>query len=147
MKKSVKKLVVLIVALALCLGTATTASARSSAYLFSYRAWLNTASNGKIEVIVQVHARSDMDEVGASKIQLWESQDGGETWTCVRTYVKSLHPEMVDTNTYFYYDIAASYAGTPGYKYYAIVGIYAGDSSGSDIRYYQTTTVTAVKTP
>lgn len=147
MKNLIKRCFAFVVALVMCLGVTATASARSSAYLFSYRSWLNPVSNGKINIVVQVHARSDMDEVGASKIQLWESKDGGETWECVRIYVKSLYPEMVDTNTYLYFDVAASYAGTPGYQYYAIVGIYAGNSTGSDIRYYQTTTVTAVKTP
>lgn len=142
MKQSIKKFSVLVIALALCLSTATVASARSSLYLDAYRAWLNTKSNGKIDVVVDVEATTTMDEVGASTIQLWESKDDGENWTCVRTYVKSLHPEMVDTNTSFYYDIAATYDGTPGYQYYAIVAIYAGDSTGSDTRYYKTSTVT-----
>lgn len=143
MKQSIKKFSALVVVLALCLGIATTASARSSRYLSMYRAWLNTNSNGKIDVVVDVEATTTMDEVGASTIQLWESKDDGENWTCVRTYVKSLHPEMVDTNASFYYDIAATYNGTPGYQYYAIVAIYAGNSTGSDTRYYQTPTVTA----
>lgn len=143
MKQSIKKFSVLVVVLALCLGIATTASARSSLYLSMYRAWLSTPGNGEIRIVVDVQATDDMDEVGASTIQLWESKDDGENWTCVRTYVKSLHPEMIATNTYYYCDVAATYAGTPGYQYYAIVAIYAGNSTGSDTRYYQTPTVTA----
>lgn len=146
MKQSIKRVAALFLALALFTHAAS-AAVLSSWYLDAYRAWLSRGSNGEIKVVVQVQACDDMDEVGASKIQLWESQDGGEHWTCVRTYVKILHPEMVATNTYLYSDVAATYAGTPGYQYYAIVAIYAGDSTGSDTRYYQTPTVTAVRTP
>lgn len=138
MKLSVKKFASLVVALALCLGMATTAYARSSLYLDSYRAWLTADSNGEISVVVDVQARDYMDEVGASRIQLLESQDGGETWTTVKIYLKSLHPEMIDTNASYYYDVPVTYAGTPGYNYYAIVTVYAGDSTGSDSRNYVT---------
>ena len=144
MKKTIKSFSALVVALALCLGTVTAASARSSLYLNAYCAWLSTPGNGEVRVAVQVLAKTTMAEVGASEIQLWESQDGGKTFDPVRIYVKSLYPEMVDTNISFYNDVAATYAGTPGYQYYAIVTIYAGDSTGSDVRYYQTSTVTAV---
>ena len=138
MKPSVKKFVSLVVALALCFSMATTAYARSSLYLDSYRAWLDADSNGEISVCVQVQATDDMDEVGASRIQLLESQDGGKTWETVRIYVKSLYPEMIDTNISYYYDVAVTYTGTPGYNYYAIVTVYAGDSTGSDSRNYVT---------
>lgn len=142
MKKTVKKFAALVVALALCIGTAT-AAVQSSWYLNAYCAWLSAGDNGEISVVVDVLATTYMDEVGASRIQLLESQDGGESWTTVKIYLKSLHPEMVDTDTYIYYDVPMTYAGTPGYQYYAIVTIYAGDSTGSDTRYYQTSIVTA----
>lgn len=143
MKMSVKKFVALIVSLALCIGTATAASARSSLYLHSYRSWLSTGDNGAIGVVVQVQATTYMDEVGASRIQLFESQDGGESWETVKIYLKSIFPQLVARNDYFYYEIPVTYAGTPGYQYYAIVSMYAGDSTGSDTRHYVTGVVTA----
>ena len=143
MKRSVKRLTALAVALILCISTATAASARSSYYLSAYRAWLSIGDNGAIGVVVDVQATTDMDEVGASRIQLFESQDGGESWETVKIYLKSIFPQMVDTNTYIYYDIPVTYAGTPGYQYYAIVSMYAGDSTGSDTRHYVTGVVTA----
>ena len=142
MKLSVKKFAAFIVAMAMLLSTAT-AAARSSLYLSAYRAWLSAGDNGAISVVVDVQARDDMDEVGASRIQLLESRDGGENWTTVKIYLKSIHPEMVKTNDYYYCDIPVTYSGTAGYQYYAIVTIYAGDSTGSDTRNYVTDVVTA----
>lgn len=142
MKLPVKKFVALFVALALCVGTAA-ATTQSSWYLDAYRAWLSTGDNGAIGVVVQVQATTDMDEIGASRIQLFESKDGGESWETVKIYLKSIFPQMVDTNIYIYYDTPVTYAGTPGYQYYAIVSMYAGDSTGSDTRHYVTGVVTA----
>ena len=149
MRNTIKRFVALITALGLFIivmmfsVSASGTSVLSSWYLDSYRAWLSARSGGEIAVVVDVQATTYMDEVGASKIQLFESQDGGSTWTLAKVYVKSIHPEMVYQDDYLYYDVAATYAGTAGYKYYAIVTVYAGDSTGSDTRDYTTTVVTA----
>lgn len=117
--------------------------ARSSLYLSYYRAWLTPVSGAKINVNVDVQAVSYMDNVGSTKIEIFESDDGGDTWGRARTYYSALEDNMLVQDDYLYYDTAVVHQGTAGYKYYAVVTVYAGDSTGSDTREYQTTTVTA----
>lgn len=148
MKRYGKKATALLLTLALLLAAiaipAGAVTGRSSLYLSYYRAWLTPESGAKIDVTIDVQAVDDMDDVGASKVEIWCSTDGGSTWSRVRTYLKGLYPELLDHDTYLYYDTPISYQGTKGYKYYAVVTVYAGDSTGSDSREYQTTTVTAI---
>lgn len=118
-------------------------SGRSSLYLSGYRAWLTPVSGSKINVNVDVQAVSYMDNVGSTKIEIFESDDGGDTWGRARTYYSALEDNMLVQDDYWYYDTAVVHQGTAGYKYYAVVTVYAGDSTGSDTREYQTTTVTA----
>ena len=122
---------------------ASAAVERSSLYLSCYRAWLTPESGGKIDVTIDVQAVGDMDDVGATKVVMYESTDGGTTWNRDGTYVDALHPELLQQNTYWYYETPISHQGTPGYKYFAIITLYAGDSTGYDTKEYQTTTVTA----
>lgn len=144
MKELVKRPVSLALAVFLCVGiTLIPVSARSSAYLSAYRAWLSTGDDGEIKVVVDVQATDYMD-VGANKIELFESSDGGDTWDPVRIFLSPLYPGMIKENVFLYYDIAARYDGTVGCKYKAIVTVYAGDDTGSDTREYTTKSVTAV---
>ena len=117
--------------------------ARSSLYLGVYRAWLTAEGAGKISVVVDVQAVTTMDEVGASMIELFESADGGRTWNSVRMYFKSIHPEMVVEDDYWYYDAPVEYQGIVGRKYFACVTVYAADHTGYDEKEYNTSIVTA----
>ena len=119
------------------------ASARSSWYLDSYRAWLNPKSGGEITITVDVQATGDMDELGAKRIVVYESEDNGESWTEYKIFLSLLFPEMLTSGDYLYIDSPVSFTGTPGYKYYAVVTVYAGDSTGGDSRDYTTPIVTA----
>lgn len=145
MKKSLRYVVFLMLAVAMCVGTVAAAAgnARSSLYLGVYRAWLTAESGGKISVAVDVQAVDYMDEVGASCIEIFESDDGGETWDSVRVYIKSLYPEMVVEDDYWYYDAPIEYQGVVGRKYFACVTAYAADSTGYDEKEYNTGIVTA----
>ena len=116
---------------------------RSSLYLDAYRAWLTPVNGAKINVNVHVQAVDYMDDVGSTKIEIYESDDGGATWENTRIYLSALEENMLDQDAVIYYDTAVTHQGTEGYKYYAVVTVYAGDSTGYDTREYQTTTVTA----
>jgi len=124
---------------------AAAVDSRSSLYLSAYRAWLTPESGAKIDVTIDVQAVDDMDYLGATKVKIYESSDGGVTWTRVRTYLSALEEGMLVENDIIYYDTPISHQGTAGYKYYAVITIYAEDSTGSDSREYQTTTVTAIR--
>ena len=144
MKNAVRRGGSLLLALVMLVSiTATFVSARSSLYISSYRAWLTPEAGGVIDVTIDVSAYDFMDEVGASRVQIFESKDGGNTWTSKRVYLKSLFPELVISDAIFYYETPISYHGTPGYKYYAEITVYAGDSTGSDTKEYTTGVVTA----
>lgn len=145
MKKHLLKVVSLIMVIAMCIGSVSVASAvvRSSLYLNQYRAWLSPGSDGVIYVCVDVQAVDYMDEVGASKIQIYESTDGGETWDSVRVFMKSLYPEMVLEDEVWYYEAPVEYQGVAGRQYFAVVTAYAADSTGFDEKEYITAIVTA----
>ena len=124
---------------------AAAVDSRSSLYLSGYRAWLTPESGAKIDVTIHVQAVDDMDYVGATTVKIYESSDGGSSWTRVRTYLSALEEGMLVEADVLYYDTPISHQGTEGYKYYAVVTVYAEDSTGSDSREYQTTTVTAIR--
>ena len=54
-------------------------------------------------------------------------------------------PGMIQHDKLLYYDRPVSYQGIVGRDYFAVVTVYAGDSTGSDSRDYTTTSVTARK--
>lgn len=147
MKRYWKKTTALLLALALFSAAimipACAVDSRSSLYLSYYRAWLTPMDDAKVAVNIDVQAVDDMDDIGATKVVIWESADGGDTWTDVRAYISALRPELIQHGTYWYYETPIYHQGTAGYKYYAVVTVYAGDSTGSDSREYQTTTVLA----
>lgn len=146
MKKSIKRFSSFLLVLCMCtniLLIPVSATISSSAYIDSYRAWLIAGHDGLISVAVDVQATGYMDEVGASKIELYESSDGGETWERVRIFLRSLYPGMTLEDEVLYYQIAATYDGVPGRLYCAIVTVYAGDSTGYDTRDYTTPTMMA----
>lgn len=146
MKRIWKKAPVLMLALLMAAALALPAfasAARSSLYLSAYRAWLTPESGAKVDVTIDVEAVDDMDDVGALSVEMYVSSDGGATWSRDGSYASALFPELLDQDTYWYYDTPISHQGVAGYKYYAIVTVYAGDHTGSDRREYQTYTVTA----
>lgn len=145
MKKMFCKVTSFVLVVMMLVGTvsATMDGVRSSLYLDAYRAWLTPCSGGEIAVNIDVQAVGEMDDVGALSVKIYESSDGGTTWSNPRTYYSVMYPELVQHDTVIYYETPIYHDGTPGYKYYAIVKVYAGDETGSDFREYQTTTVTA----
>ena len=144
MKQTVKKLSAIFLVMVLCIGTfILPASARSSWNLDSYRPWLNVDSGGKMRVTVDVQATDYMDTIGTTRIEILESKNNGTSWTSYRVFLPVVFPEMLESNDFLYFDTPVSFTGTPGYKYCAIVTVYAGDSTGSDSREYTTPMVTA----
>lgn len=145
MKKVFSRMILCVFAVMMLVGTVSAAAdgARSSLYLDAYRAWLTPVSGAKINVNVDVQAVDYMDDVGATSIIVYESSDGGNTWSDWTGYASAMYPEMLVQDDYWYYDTAIVHEGTAGYRYYAIVTVYAGDSTGSDSKEYITPIVTA----
>lgn len=147
MSQYLRKTVALILSFSFLIGAvalpANAASERSSLYLSLYSAWLTPKNNGAVDVTIDVQAVGDMDDIGATSITIYESSDGGSTWSAVRGYSSALYPDMLAHDTYLYLDTPITHIGRPGNKYFAVITIYAGDSTGYDTRQYQTTTITA----
>lgn len=120
----------------------TFASARSSAYLDGYAATVTAKSGGKLVVTVDVSGVGPMTQIGATRIYIYESEDGVD-FSRVATYKYEDYPVMMGSGTYYFKD-AATYYGTPGYYYYASVYCYAANASGSDVRNYSTSVVRAI---
>lgn len=148
MKRYWKKATALFLTLALLTAAiaipAAAVDSRSSLYLSRYRAWLTPKTGAKINVTIDVQAVDYMDYVGSTKVVMFESTDGGSTWDDVRTYYSALEEGMLVEDDVLYYDTPISHQGTSGYKYYAVVTVYASDSTGSDSKTYVTATVTAI---
>ena len=114
---------------------------RASAY-FSYtsvRAYAQ--SGGKVLFEIDVDATHTMQEVGASDVYVYEQQDDG-SWSNVYTFTKEAHPYLIWTNSAGAY-VDATYQGTVGKNYYAVVACYAKDSNGAERLYFNTPVVTA----
>ena len=115
--------------------------ARASDY-FSYtsvRAYAE--SGGKILFETDIDATHTMQEVGVSELYVYEKQSDG-TWDEVYIFTKEEHPYLIETNS-IGACIDATYQGTVGKQYYALVACYAKDSDGYEKLYGETPTVTA----
>lgn len=112
---------------------------RSSDYLSSYRAGLTARSGCRLLCTVDVLANIDATQIGAKNIYIYESQDG-ISFSLVASYNYLSVPDMMGSG-YLYYDTPVTYVGQASYYYYAAVKVYAGDSTGGDSRWYNTSVV------
>ena len=146
MKYSNKRLLPLFLAacmIASLLCPAAIAAVKSSSYLDSYRATVTAQSGGRMAITVDVIGCGVMDEIGASAIYLYESQDNVNFYQ-VGTYSHNNYPAMMVSNSFHYYDTPITYNGTPGYYYKASVYVYAGKNGGGDQRNYLTASKRAI---
>lgn len=121
--------------------TAFATSTRASEY-FSYTEVLPIATgNGNITVEFEVNATRVMQEVGVSKIMIWERQSDG-TYDNVKTFTRYNTSGMIEYNSSFI-SSSVSYKGNSGTKYYATAVFYAKNSSGSEEIYSNSRVITA----
>lgn len=117
---------------------------RASNYFSKTEAQIDVRSGGKVDVWLDATARRNMTEIGASKIIIKESTDGGRSYSSVKTFESTKYPEMIGSGRK-YTGVAVTYDGVPGRMYKATVYFYAADSSGSDTTTYTTSAETAIK--
>ena len=147
MKASVKRLLGVILTLSTVVSllsvAASAAVVRSSNYLDAYRCAVSAENNGKIAVTVDVDAIVNATEIGATEIYIYESSDDVH-FTCVEEYFSEDYPEMLDSG-WSYYESPITHQGTVGKYYFAVVYVYAGNSTGGDTRRVETNTVRAIR--
>ncbi len=146
MCKKSAQIISLFVAVMLLLGClpiaeATNAGTRASDYFWYTDAWATPTGHGNFIVEFDVSTTDTMQEVGASRIVIYEQKSSG-LYRTVKIFTRYNTPEMIDTNSSCNY-YRVSYSGTPGIKYYAVVTFYAKNASGSEVMNMTTRTITA----
>lgn len=109
----------------------------ASYYLTSYNTYIYPAAWGKIQVWFSVTGVEYMDDIGVLKVMLYESTDGGETWTWIKTFSHEKYASMLGQDK-IYHSGYVEYAGTIGRYYKAYVCIWAGKDGDGDTRYMWT---------
>ena len=143
MKRTLKQLLCCLFALSILSGTLCyAAEPRSSAYLDSYCAGLTAVDGGGIVITVDVAAVVNATEIGATRIDLWESTDGEEFYRIAQLYPED-YPLMMGSGWNYCSDVT-TYQGVIGRYYLADVYCYVANATGSDTRIYTTAAEKAV---
>ena len=104
---------------------------RASAYFSSYWTYLYELSSTSFAICFDVDANAAfMQEIGASMIELYESPNGENNWTKVKTYEKADYPSMIDYNTSSHTGYVTYSNAISGRYYTACVTYYAKNSNG-----------------
>ena len=138
MKKRVPVLIFIVI---LLVSISTTALARASEYFGCTAVYATALDDGEVLIEYDIDPTHTMLECGAKIVYIYEQQSNGK-YEVVCTYRMEDYPDMIQHNTIIG-DGEVTYQGTPGCKYYALVGLYAKDSYGSETIYFETHVVTA----
>lgn len=116
--------------------TATETQPRASYYLDSYSAYVYLPGTGEVQVYFYVEGTNYMDEIGALRIELYESTDG-TNWDLVETFN---HDTTAGMLSYIddYHSGYVSYNGVAGRYYKAYVCIWGGKAGQGDTRWFWT---------
>lgn len=108
---------------------------RASDYLTSYGAYIYRPASGTIQVYFNVAGTNYMDELGVLSISLYESTDGGTTWTWKKTFTHDSTSGMLSYNDN-YHSGYVTYYGWPSRQYKALVCVWGGKDGQGDTRYF-----------
>lgn len=141
-----KRMLSLLCALVLVVSLPTAACAsevtpRASDYFSCTGVCAVAIGGGKILIEIDVDATHMMDEVGASYVIIYRELSYG-SYQKVYTFSKDTTSGMIIEDSFFGY-VDVTYQGVPGERYYAMVGCYAKDGSGSETLFFNTNIVTA----
>ena len=139
MKKTLRTVVCIILVISVLGIPAALAAEESNHYINAYSAATSAKGNGLIRVDFGVHGTGILDDLGASKIRIYENGSYVTTFLCSNPLYSA---SMMGHNTWVFYG-GVNYYGTAGNTYYAEVTFYGGDGSGSDTEVYQTASVVA----
>ena len=106
---------------------------RSSDYLTILGSDVCAKGGGKLQIWFTAAATNYMDELGSTRIYLYESTDN-VTFTRIATFLADDYPNMISYNDSFHSSYV-SYQGTAGRYYKAYACIWAGKNGGGDARY------------
>lgn len=134
MRKKLCRILSLMLILALCSGIpAMAAEARTNYYIDSGCASIHRNANGSITVYFDVVGTGTMTKIGASTIYVKDYSG-----TTVKTFTYPTYLSLQGSNRVTFGNSVTYYDAEPDVNYYAVVVLYAANSSGSG-----TLTVTA----
>lgn len=111
---------------------------QASYYLESYQTYIYPAGNGEIQVWFHVTGTTDMDDIGALSIKIFEaSSSTSTTWTHVKTFLQENESDMLAHDTFAHMS-HVTYQAKAGKYYKAYVCFWAGNDTGWDRRYVWT---------
>lgn len=113
----------------------------ASDYIMSYNTYIYAIGGGVLQIWFDAAGDTDMDEIGALHIILYESTDQS-IWTQAKTYTPTNYPTMLGENDSSHISYV-SYNGVAGRYYKALIRIWAGKDGGGDSRYVWTAPVKA----
>lgn len=129
--------IILIISLVLPLAaSASGIESRASYYLNSYGAYVYLPGDGEVRVYFDVQGTRTMDELGALRIELYESTDG-INWTWIETFNHYTTAGMLSYND-DYHSGHVSYDGVAGRYYKAYICVWGGKDGAGDTRYFWT---------
>ena len=144
--KTYKKILALILIVAISISSAAFADdsaetvndiqPRASAYIDSYSGSIKPTGNGNFKIVFSIVGTGTMQMIGALSIRIYKNG----TQVASFSYSDTGRSGMMAYNTYYHAD-TETYSGVSGASYYARISFYAKNSSGSDIKYYNTPTV------
>jgi len=136
-RKKLLRMTSLALAVLLCLSFMTPfAVAEGSPYIGSYGGGMTTGSNGNVTVSFQITGVGKMDEIGSTKVVIYENG------TSVKTYLYSNTSGMMGYNKTIH-GSTVTYAGTVGKSYSAYITFQAGKDGDWENRGMSTNSVTA----
>lgn len=144
MKQKKRRIISIVLSLLLLIAmvpTGKAVEARASNYFWVTEVWATATGSGKFIVEFDIGATHTMTELGATEIVIKEKQSDG-SYKSVKTFTRYNTSGLIEKNSSCAY-AEVSYSGKSGTKYYAIVTLYAKDSSGSETMYQSTNTITA----
>lgn len=106
-------------------------AARASAYFSRTYVEATDIGNGTIRVKVDLAGTGTMQELGATKVIVYEETSPGN-FEPVRTYTRQDTPSLVTYNRASYVTYV-TYYGSSDTRYYALCAFYAKNNNGSQI--------------
>lgn len=137
--KRIRRIAVVVIALVMLLNMGAFAaydppvSPDASSYISAYYANVINGGSGNLKVSFDITGTGTMTSIGASAIRIYRS-----TGSYVTTiyYFSSGRSGMMGSNKMYHSDVETIHVGAG--SYYAVVTFYAGNSTGSDSKTYQT---------
>ena len=121
--------------------TANAVTPRVSDYFDYVTVGITAAGRGSVEVQIDIIATDSMKEVGATKVVIYEQTSSGR-YSAVKTYTRYNTPSLIVKNSNIAY-VDVTYSGKSGTKYYAVVDVFAKNSSASETLTYSSNVITA----